>query len=113
MTALTPVVNKHGGAPFDVYVGRGSRFGNPFPMNSTPAGTRQAVILAYEQHLLAMVASDPSTLEHLRALHGKRLQCFCAPRQCHGDVLAHYADALALTGALPTATAYSVIYPQP
>ncbi len=106
----TRVVNKHHGDPFDVYIGRGSIWGNPFPMNGRTtaerAASRREVILRFEQHLLA----SPELLALVAQLHGKTLQCFCAPKPCHGHVLAHYADALALTGQLPERSAFSLLY---
>lgn len=109
MSERTPVVNKHSKAPFDVYIGRGSKWGNPFPVGRTPGTSRQSVVVKYEQHLL----ESPELLAHIGELHGKTLQCFCAPQLCHGDVLAYYADAFHDTGEMPTATAGSLLYPQP
>lgn len=108
---ITCVVNKHHNEPFDVYIGRGSIFGNPFPMGGRTreekAASRREVVAQYEQHLL----HSPELLAHVAVLYGKTLQCFCAPAPCHGHVLAHYAHALATTGALPEHSALSVIYP--
>lgn len=91
-THPTTVVNKHHGDPFDVYIGRGrgSQWGNPFITNRD--GTLQEVLIKYELHLIQRI-KDPAVLDELAALRGKRLQCFCAPRLCHGHILAHYADA--------------------
>lgn len=104
MSTQTPVVSKRSGAAFDVYIGRGSIWGNPFPIG--PNATREQVIVAFELHLLA----SPKLLARVSELHGKRLQCFCAPEPCHGDVLAHYADAFVTTGRPPAVSAYSAIY---
>lgn len=104
----TSVVSRQSGEPFDVYIGRGSKWGNPFPMRGRGDAERRRVVLAYESHLL----SNPRLLRDLPELQGKVLQCFCAPLPCHGHVLAHYADALSRTGRLPLRTAASVIYPQ-
>lgn len=102
----TTVVNKRVCQSFDVYIGRGSVWGNPFPMRNTSDAERKRVIVAYEDHLLA----SPLLLARISTLHGKRLACFCAPKPCHGDVLKHYADALATTGQLPAMTARELIY---
>lgn len=88
----TTVVNKRSGQPYDVYIGRGSVWGNPYPMENRSDTERARVIAAFEAHLLA----QPNLLARLGELRGKRLACFCAPKACHGDVLARYADAAML-----------------
>lgn len=51
-------------------------------------------------------AGDGITLDELRALDGKTLGCFCAPKACHGDVLAQaVAWALAQPYTADTASA--------
>lgn len=86
MEENTAVVNKHHRVPYDVYIGRGSVWGNPFVIGRD--GDRAEVIRKYEQHLL----STPALMARLGELKGKTLACFCAPKQCHGHVLARYAD---------------------
>lgn len=71
----------------DVYIGRPSKWGNPF--KTGVHGTRDEVIAKYE----AWVVTQPELLAALPELRGKRLGCFCAPKSCHGDVLARLADA--------------------
>ena len=36
----------------------------------------------------------PDLLARLGELRGKRLACWCAPKSCHGDVLAELAERL-------------------
>lgn len=86
MQEQTIVVNKHHQVPYDVYIGRGSIWGNPFVIGKD--GDRDAVIGKYEQHLL----SRPDLMARLPELRGKTLACFCAPKPCHGHVLARLAD---------------------
>lgn len=81
----TKVVNKYHKVPYDVYIGRGSIWGNPFVIDKD--GTREEVIAKYEQYLL----NSPDLLAKVGSLYGKTLCCFCAPKACHGDVLARYA----------------------
>ena len=69
-------------ARYDVYVGRPSKWGNPFAIGRD--GTREQVIARYERWL----RSRPELLAQLGELEGKTLGCWCAPRACHGDVLA-------------------------
>ena len=82
----TQVVNKRGGANFDVYVGRPSKWGNPFCENVD--GTREEVVAMYEEYL----KRRPDLMAALGELKGKRIACWCAPLSCHADVLAEYAD---------------------
>lgn len=72
---------------FDVYVGRGSPFGNPFRIG--PFSNRTQVIERYRRWLL----SQPDLVERTRReLRSKRLGCHCRPKSCHADVLAEIAN---------------------
>lgn len=85
-TNPTRVVSKKQGVPYDVYIGRGSRWGNPFRI--TDDCTRAQAITLYELHLLRR----PDLLARVGELYGLTLCCYCAPEPCHGDVLARYAQ---------------------
>lgn len=67
--------------PYDVYIGRGSKWGNPFKIG--PDGTRLQVIKTYEK----WIETQPELLECLHELDNKTLGCYCSPSACHGDVL--------------------------
>jgi hypothetical protein len=85
MTAsVTLVVNRRFEA-FDVYIGRGSIWGNPFA--NMP---RDAAI----DHFREWIATQPQLLARLHELKGKRLGCYCSPKRCHGEILAELADEL-------------------
>lgn len=71
---------------FDVYIGRGSIWGNPFKIGQD--GTREEVIEQYKWYIL----SREDLLDKLPELAGQRLGCFCKPEACHGDYLAFLAD---------------------
>ncbi|WP_416362320.1 DUF4326 domain-containing protein [Pseudoclavibacter sp. VKM Ac-2867] len=107
MSASTPIASRRSRAPFDVYIGRGSIWGNPFVMGDRSDAERERVIRAFEADYLG----SPHLLAQTAALQGQRLACFCSPSACHGDVLAHYADAFALTGLYPNTTACSLLFP--
>lgn len=83
---MCTVVNKYK-EPYDVYIGRGSVLGNPFPINESVGDTREVVIEKFRQYLLKSVKSGEITLEYLASLDGKVLGCFCKPKPCHGDVI--------------------------
>lgn len=73
--------------PFDVYIGRPSKFGNPFIIGKH--GTRDAVIMKYRRWL----ERNPEIVEAAKLeLKGKVLGCWCAPNKCHGDVLLEIAN---------------------
>lgn len=74
-------------APFDVYIGRPSKWGNPYVIGRD--GTRAEVIAKYREYLLGF----PELYSALPELRGKILGCWCAPGPCHGDVLAELANA--------------------
>ena len=82
---MTTVVNKYKES-FDVYIGRGSIWGNPFVIGKD--GTREEVIEKYEQYYL----ENKLLQSKIHLLKGKKLGCFCAPKACHGDILKKYAD---------------------
>ena len=81
MTPFTRVVHCKQ-EPFDIYIGRPSKWGNPFHIG--PDGTRVEVLAKY-----AMWIEQQSELtEALLELDGKVLGCWCAPwYPCHGDIL--------------------------
>jgi hypothetical protein len=73
--------------PFDVYVGRPSEWGNPFPLRDE--SEREEVIRKYREWLLAQ---PELVAKAQRELAGKVLGCWCAPRACHAEVLAQIAN---------------------
>lgn len=79
------VVNKYK-EPFDVYIGRGSKWGNPYPIDAS--NSRALVIAKYRIYLDAQIKSGEVSIADLQALNGKALGCFCKPQPCHGDVIA-------------------------
>lgn len=89
-TGLTKVVNVDKEEKYDVYTGRGSRWGNPYAIGFD--GDREEVIhkfkYDFERDFLKFSRED--TL----ALKGKTLGCHCKPAMCHGDVIAEYLNAL-------------------
>ena len=70
----------------DVYIGRGSKWGNPFRIG--PDGDRDVVIAKFERWARANGLDKEARAE----LRGKRLGCYCKPSACHGDVLAKWAN---------------------
>jgi hypothetical protein len=89
------VVHCKSGEPFDVYIGRGSPFGNPYSHKSgTQAqyvvANRVEAIACYERYFLDRLEKDAQFKRQVHALKGKVLACWCKPKACHGDVIIDY-----------------------
>lgn len=74
--------------PFDVYIGRPSKWGNPFVIGTD--GDRTEVVRKYA----AWIKTQPHLMNALPELKGKTLACWCAPYACHGDILLKLANNL-------------------
>lgn len=70
-------------APYDVYIGRPGKWGNPFTVEDHG---RDACIDLFEQDLIERLIRGDTTEDELLELDGKTLGCWCAPKRCHGDV---------------------------
>jgi Domain of unknown function (DUF4326) len=83
------VVHCKSGEKYDIYIGRGSRWGNPYSHREGTAAlwvveTREDAIRLYEEWLRA----QPELMEAVKKeLKNKVLGCWCSPLACHGDVL--------------------------
>ena len=75
-----------------VYVGRPSRWGNPFRVKEEKF--RQASINLFREYAIKQLEKDPNWL---KPLQGKDLVCWCAPLPCHADVLLELANNEAIT----------------
>lgn len=84
-----------------VYVGRPSKWGNPFthlPSNVRATqfygvmrvATREESIELYREYLLG---SPDLIADAKRELRGKTLICWCSPLPCHANVLAEVANS--------------------
>lgn len=72
---------------YDVYIGRGSKWGNPFIIDEH--GTRSQCIEQYKIYIL-----KSELMDDLHELEGKILGCHCKPKKCHGDVLKELVDTI-------------------
>ena len=74
----------------DVYIGRGSMFGNPFRIGVH--GNRKTVIEKYKKYFYYRIKTDEIFKQEVLKLKGKVLTCFCKPLACHGDIIKEYLD---------------------
>ncbi len=72
-----------------VYVGRPSKWGNPFIIGKH--GDREGVIAKYRERITYCIKVNPR-LYDLSELRGKDLVCWCHPQPCHGDILLELAN---------------------
>lgn len=83
-----------------VYVGRPTKFGNPFKVNWETGMTPMCAITTYRLWLAGKKATGGGGLRRITVLHslselrGKDLACWCPLDQpCHADVLLEIANA--------------------
>lgn len=85
-----------------VYVGRGSRWGNPFKASAPTADERSLAALLFANLLATRtghpnpehVIAYPSDAEIRKSLAGRDLMCWCPIDQpCHADVLLRIANS--------------------
>lgn len=79
---------------YDYYIGRPSKFGNPFSHKYGTAAqylvdTREEAIQRFEEWFLAQPELVKAAKKELK---GKTLGCWCKPLDCHGDVLLRIAN---------------------
>jgi len=73
--------------PYDIYIGRPSKWGNPFLIAED--GTREEVIEKYRKWII----NQPFLMNSLHELKDKTLGCWCKPKPCHGDVLVELVES--------------------
>lgn len=78
---------------YDIYIGRPSKWGNPFThindgktLAKFVVGSRKEAISAYKNWITE--GDGQYLLKDLCELKDKTLGCWCKPKSCHGDVLA-------------------------
>ena len=78
---------------YDVYIGRPSKWGNPFShkegtLAEFKISNRAEAIQRYEEWIL----TQPHLMGSLHELKGKTLGCWCNPKPCHGHTLAKLVE---------------------
>lgn len=90
-TTITKVVNIDKNEKYDIYIGRGSAWGNPYAIGFD-GDDREEVIRKYKYDFDKGYLK--SSKQDLLKLRGKILGCHCKPAVCHGDVLVKYLNSL-------------------
>ncbi len=83
------VLNKYKMLPGEeaVYCGRGSPYGNPYPMG--PDCTREQSIALFKEYVDQVPYLGTMIQKNLK---GKNLMCFCKPKDCHCDDILEIAN---------------------
>ena len=66
---------------YTVYIGRPSKWGNPFKIGRD--GNREEVLEKYRQYL----HDNYELMRSILSLDGEILGCYCKPKRCHGDII--------------------------
>ena len=96
-TDITRVANKDKGENYDVYIGRGSDWGNPHAVGfgaslGEEQNDRDEAIRKFKYDFEKGYLKKNK--EDALKLKGKILGCHCKPLACHGDVIAEYLNSL-------------------
>lgn len=75
---------------YDVYIGRGTPFGNPYIIG--PDGSREEVIAKYKTYFYERIERDERFLRQVMTLKNKVLGCHCKPLACHGDIIKDFLE---------------------
>lgn len=89
--------------PNTVYVGRPTRWGNPYhveEMDEPSPNGRENAVLAYRAWIYVSGGRGPKPSQIKRELRGKNLACWCPlvdkdgkPVPCHADILLEIANS--------------------
>jgi len=88
--------------PYDIFIGRPSKWGNPFSYKKYSTSTykvssRRESIDKHKEWLLS--GDGRFLLDQLHELSGKKISCWCNTNQtCHGDILVELVNNLGKRG---------------
>lgn len=87
----------------DVYIGRGSPYGNPYPTHNGEFTTEDS-LNCYQYDFEKRISKDPEYKALIHKLEGKKLGCYCKKlrttdpsyaedkTRCHGDTISNYLN---------------------
>jgi Domain of unknown function (DUF4326) len=92
MNTAPRVLNKrHGKTPAgSIYVGRPSKWGNPFKIPEPEKPGDRAMVITQYRH---WICNQPDLMAAMGELKGRNLVCWCAPLACHADVLLEISNS--------------------
>lgn len=73
---------------YDVFIGRPSKWGNPFKIGEGKY-TREQALEKFDE----WIVGQADLLDDIEELRGKILGCYCKPERCHGDTLLQIANS--------------------
>ena len=96
---ITRVINKDVDNDYDVYIGRGTKWGNPYAIGFSlgedgEVDSREEVIRKYQYDFERGLLGGKNFKSEILGLRGKRLGCHCKPYACHGDIIANYLNSI-------------------
>jgi hypothetical protein len=82
---------------FDIYIGRPSKWGNPFSHEEKTiakwkVSSRDIAIRSYKEWITT--GDGKHLLKDLHELKNKTLGCWCKPKSCHGDILCELVNKI-------------------
>jgi len=83
--------------PYDIYIGRPSKWGNPFTHIKDRKTKAEFVVESRKESIeryREWILNQPELLKSLPELKGKVLGCWCKPKSCHGDILVELVEKL-------------------
>ncbi|EKS7774914.1 DUF4326 domain-containing protein [Edwardsiella ictaluri] len=90
---LTTVTNKDRDNNYDIYIGRGSIWGNPYQIGID--GDRDEVIRKYKYDFdRGFLRPFDDIDKNINEIKGKVIACHCKPLKCHGDIIADYVNSI-------------------
>ena len=72
-------------------IDRRTIYGNPFEIGKD--GDRKTVVKKYAAYFEDRIAKDRAFRRAVLALRDKKLACWCAPKLCHGHVIAAWLES--------------------
>lgn len=87
---MIEVINVRSYAGKALYIGRPSVYGNPFRLENE--SLRDFVLLQFAEYWYAPEQTWLRERVLKSALLDDKLACYCAPRRCHGDIIAGYIN---------------------
>jgi len=87
---MTTIVNIKNTKRYDIYIGRGGPWGNPFDYRKMGI-TREECLSLYKEWFYKKL-NNSKFRDSVLTLKDKVLGCYCKPDLCHGDIIIEYLN---------------------